>query len=99
MTKTIKIGGASGFWGEAVSSTPQLLQVDGLDYLVYDYLAEITMAILARMRVRDPTRGFATDFVTGAMAPNLKAIAKNGVKVISNAGGVNPAAWRRGAAG
>lgn len=91
MSKTIKIGGASGFWGEAVSSTPQLLTA-GLDYLVYDYLAEITMAILARMRAKDPEKGYATDFVTGAMAPNLKAIAKQGVKVISNAGGVNPAA-------
>ena len=75
MGKTIRIGGASGFWGEAVSSTSQLLQAD-LDYLVYDYLAEITMAILARMRAKDPEKGYATDFVTGAMAPNLKAIAK-----------------------
>lgn len=91
MSKTIRIGGASGFWGEAVSSTPQLLQAN-LDYLVYDYLAEITMAILARMRAKDPEKGYATDFVTGAMAPNLKAIAKAGVKVISNAGGVNPSA-------
>lgn len=91
MSKTIRIGGASGFWGEAVSSTPQLLQAD-LDYLVYDYLAEITMAILARMRAKDPEKGYATDFVTGAMAPNLKVIAEKGVKVISNAGGVNPAA-------
>lgn len=91
MSKTIRIGGASGFWGEAMSSTPQLLQAD-LDYLVYDYLAEITMAILARMRAKDPEKGYATDFVTGAMAPNLKAIANKGVKVVSNAGGVNPAA-------
>lgn len=91
MSKTIRIGGASGFWGEAVSSTPQLLQAS-LDYLVYDYLAEITMAILGRMRAKDPEKGYATDFVTGAMAPNLKAIAKQGVKVISNAGGVNPSA-------
>ena len=91
MSKTIRIGGASGFWGDAVSSTPQLLQSD-LDYLVYDYLAEITMAILARMRAKDPEKGYATDFVTGAMAPNLTAIAAKGVKVISNAGGVNPAA-------
>lgn len=91
MSKTIRVGGASGFWGESVSSTPQLLQAN-LDYIVYDYLAEITMAILARMRAKDPHMGYATDFVTGAMAPNLKAIAKQGVKVISNAGGVNPAA-------
>lgn len=91
MSKTVRIGGASGFWGEAVSATGQLLKAD-LDYIVYDYLAEITMAILARMRAKDPEKGYATDFVSGAMAPNLKAIALKGVKVISNAGGVNPSA-------
>ena len=57
--------------------------------IVYDYLAEITMAILARMRAKDPASGYATDFVTGAMAPNLAEIARQGVRVVSNAGGVN----------
>ncbi|MEO1841270.1 MAG: acyclic terpene utilization AtuA family protein, partial [Pseudomonadota bacterium] len=61
MTKrTIRIGGASGFWGEAAMATPQLLAAGGLDYIVYDYLAEITMSIMARARARDQNRGFAT---------------------------------------
>ena len=91
-TRTIRVGGAGGYWGEALFATPQLLAGGRLDYLVFDYLAEITMSILARAREKDPAQGYATDFVTGVMAPNLKDIAARGVKVISNAGGVNPAA-------
>jgi len=86
------IGGASGFWGDAARATAQLLAHPHLDCIVYDYLAEITMSIMARARARDETRGYATDFVSAAMTPNLAAIAERGVKIISNAGGVNPEA-------
>jgi hypothetical protein len=88
----LRIGGASGFWGDAARATPQLLAQDKLDYIVYDYLAEITMSILARARAKDDSKGYAVDFVTAAMAPNLKTLAAKGVKVVSNAGGVNPQA-------
>ena len=88
--KSIRIGGASGYWGDAPMATRQLLASGPLDYIVYDFLAEITMAILARMRAKNPDLGYATDFLTAAMAPNLHLIAEKGVKVISNAGGMNP---------
>ena len=92
MSSTIRIGGASGYWGESMMATPQLLQVEGMDYLVYDFLAEITMSILARARANNPDAGFATDFITGVLKPNLREIAEKKVKILTNAGGVNPAA-------
>ena len=92
MTQTIRIGGASGYWGESMMATPQLLQVEGMDYLVYDFLAEITMSILARARAAKPEMGYATDFISGVLKPNLREIAERQVKILTNAGGVNPEA-------
>lgn len=90
----IRIGGASGYWGESTMATPQLLSEE-LDFLVYDYLAEITMSIMARARLKDADKGYAPDFVSATLKPNLKKIAKQGVRVLSNAGGVNPKACGR----
>ena len=95
MDRVIRIGGACGFWGESAMATPQLLADGGIDYLVYDYLAEITMSIMARARAKDAESGYATDFLSAALAPNLEAIAAQGVKILSNAGGVNLAACGR----
>lgn len=92
MTNTIRIGGASGYWGESMMATPQLLQVEGMDYLAYDFLAEITMSILARARAAKPEMGYATDFISGVLKPNLREIADKKVKILTNAGGVNPEA-------
>ena len=92
--KHVRIGGACGFWGDSAMATPQLLQVPGLQYLVYDYLAETTMAILAKARAKDPALGYATDFVQAVMVPHLKAIHERGIKVIANAGGLNPEGCR-----
>ena len=91
----IRIGGATGYWGEADLALPQFLAEGDLDFIVFDYLAEITMSIMARAKAADPEKGYATDFVSAIVAPHLEAIADSGVKLISNAGGVNPEACGR----
>ena len=60
----INIGGAIGFWGESQIGTPQLLKQGNLDYIVYDYLAEITLSIISRAKINDPEKGYAIDFIT-----------------------------------
>ncbi|MEO8859614.1 MAG: acyclic terpene utilization AtuA family protein [Burkholderiaceae bacterium] len=89
--KTIRIGGASGFWGDSAVGANQLVDAK-IDYLVFDYLAELTMSILAAARAKKPELGYATDFVNAAMRDTLKRCVERGIKVISNAGGINPAA-------
>ena len=88
MSRTIRLGGAAGYWGESDMAWGQLL-ASNPDYLVFDYLAEITMSLMAQMRKRDPQAGYATDFVNH-LIPHLPSIANSGVRIISNAGGVNP---------
>lgn len=91
--RIVRIGGASGAWGDSPMGIGQLLPA-GVDYLMMDYLAEVTMSLLARARMKDPEAGYPPDFV-GYLKPHLPEVAARRVKVVSNAGGVNPQACKR----
>lgn len=94
MSKIVRIGCGAGFWGDSPEGPAQLVRKGGIDYLVMDYLAEITMSILARMKAKKPELGYATDFVSMVMKPLAKEIADKKIRVVTNAGGVNPEACR-----
>jgi hypothetical protein len=96
--KTVRIGNGCGFWGDNIDAPVLLARQDGLDYLTLEYLAELTMSILALQKQRDPEQaGFARDFldVLERLGPELRA--QPGLKIVTNAGGMNPAACARGA--
>lgn len=90
--KIVRIGGASAFAIDSALSVPQLLTVPRLDYLIFDYLAEGSMGMMGRAAQANPQAGFGSDFLDVHVGPHLAEILGKKVRVIANAGGVNPQA-------
>ncbi|MFV1884658.1 MAG: acyclic terpene utilization AtuA family protein [Balneola sp.] len=93
MKEFIRIASGQGFWGDLPIAPVNQVKNGPVDYLVMDYLAEVTMSIMQKQKMRNPEWGYARDFV-GVIDQILPEIAEQGVKVISNAGGVNPLACK-----
>jgi hypothetical protein len=91
--KAVRIGNGQGFWGDSLEAPIELVRRGPIDYLTLDYLAEITMSIMQKQRARDPRSGYARDFVAMIERVISEIVAKN-IKVVANAGGVNPDACR-----
>ncbi|HVF87960.1 MAG TPA: acyclic terpene utilization AtuA family protein [Pyrinomonadaceae bacterium] len=94
MKDTIRIASGQGFWGDMLDAPVRQVEDGQIDYLMLDYLAEVTMSIMQKQRARDPNAGYARDFVP-LMREILPACVERNIRVTANAGGVNP----RGCAG
>jgi len=88
---TVRIAAGQGFWGDWLEAPYRQATLGPIDYLMMDYLAEVTMSILQKQKARDPALGYATDFVP-LMARLLPTLVERGIRVTANAGGVNPRA-------
>lgn len=89
--RIVRVASGQGFWGDSLDAPRQQVEGGAVDYLMLDYLAEVTMSILQKQKERDPSMGYARDFV-GAVESVFEAVSERGVRVIANAGGVNPPA-------
>lgn len=90
-SRVVRVASGQGFWGDWLEAPRRQVEGGPIDYLMLDYLAEVTMSIVQKQKERNPDMGYARDFI-GAMESVFPAVAERGVKVIANAGGVNPSA-------
>ncbi|HYO15146.1 MAG TPA: acyclic terpene utilization AtuA family protein [Thermoanaerobaculia bacterium] len=91
--KSIRVGNGQGFWGDNVDAPVELLRGGPIDYIGMDYLAEVTLSIMMRQKLRNPKLGYATDFI-GFIRRVLPEIRERNVRIVTNAGGLNPRACR-----
>ena len=89
MKSKIKIASGQGFWGDLIDAPYQQVTKGDIDYLVMDYLAEVTMSIMQKLKSRNPNLGYAIDMIE-LMKRILPITSKKGIKIITNGGGVNP---------
>ena len=93
MSKTVKIGAATAFFNDSRIGIAQLLEkAEGLDYIIFDFLAESVMGGLGRGMANGTGQGFAADFVDGYILPHLSDLLDRRIRIVANAGGLNPAA-------
>ncbi len=93
MRDKVLVGNGQGFWGDSPDTPWEMITRGPLDYLTLDYLAEVTMSIMMRQKLRDSSRGYATDFL-GFLERGLPVLMDKGIRVVTNAGGLNPRACR-----
>ena len=91
--KSVRVANGQGFWGDSVDAPFRLLEGGPVDYLGMDYLAEVTLSIMMRQKLKNPAAGYATDFLDFVRRALPLLVAKD-VKVVTNAGGLNPRACR-----
>jgi hypothetical protein len=91
--RAIRIGNGQGFWGDNVDAPVELLKGGPIDYIGMDYLAEVTLSIMMRQKLKDPRQGYATDFIRFIRRVLPMAQERN-VRILTNAGGLNPKACR-----
>ncbi|MBX7143879.1 MAG: DUF1446 domain-containing protein [Oligoflexia bacterium] len=92
--KTVRVAAGQGFWGDWLEAPVHQVEKGPIDYLMMDYLAEVTMSIMMKQKLKNPDAGYARDFVP-LMERILPTIMKRNIKVLANAGGVNPHACAR----
>jgi hypothetical protein len=91
--RSVRIASGQGFWGDQLDAPKQQVENGAIDYLMLDYLAEVTMSIMQKQRARNPQAGYARDFVP-LMGELFPALVERGIRVVANAGGVNPVGCR-----
>ena len=91
--KIIRIGNGQGFWGDSIDAPVKLAKSNNIDYLTLDYLAEVTLSIMQRQKIKNPKAGYAIDFID-LVKRIIPQLTKNNLKIITNAGGVNPDSCR-----